>query len=119
MPHKTLVGRTSFAWGEGGGFLILRAEVYEPGFPDGICIIGSDDGADTVGMLYFDERGTSRRFEVTVAEGRMAWRRDDPKLAQDYALRAEGKDKLISTGRISKDGGAWADDLSQVYLWIG
>ena len=59
MPDKKLEGRTSFAWHEDGAFLIMRGEVDEPRFPDGVAIIGSDDGAGIFAMIYFDERGVS------------------------------------------------------------
>ena len=75
VPGKELPGRTSFAWHEGGAFLIMRQQVDESDFPDGVAIIGSDDAAGTFSMTYFDERGTSRLMEVTVRSGTVTWRR--------------------------------------------
>jgi hypothetical protein len=115
VPDKALHGRTSFAWHEGGAFLIMRTEVDEPQFPNGLAIIGSDDSAGKFIMSYFDERGTSRIFQVMVGNGTVTWHRDDPKFSQLTVITAEAGDTLIGKGRMSKDRGAWVDDLSQVY----
>jgi hypothetical protein len=116
VPGKTLEGRTSFAWHEGGAFLIMRAEIDEPRFPGGVAIIGSDDVAGTFAMTYFDERGISRLFQVTVGDRSVSWRRDDPSFAQSTTIAAEdGGARLVSKGRMSIKGGPWGDDLSQVF----
>jgi hypothetical protein len=116
MAGKVLTGRTSFHWHEGGAFLMMRTQVDEPEFPDGVAIIGSDDVAGTFTMIYFDERGVSRHYDVTVGERRVTWRRDDPKLSQTNILTADASSgRLTGKGRMSENGGAWADDLSQVF----
>jgi len=113
MPGETLYGRTTFAWHEGGAFLIMRSQVDQPQFPDGVAIIGSDVSG-RFAMIYFDERGVSRVFEVTVGERTVRWSREDPELAQTLTIKAEG-DTLVSKGRMSERGAAWSDDLSQVF----
>lgn len=118
VPGERLEGRTLFAWIEGGAFLMMRSEIDHPLFPSGLAIIGSDDHAGSFAMLYFDQRGTSRLFEVEVGEGEVSWRRDDPKLSQSLTIRAEGE-ALVSTGRMSENGGEWKDDLSQHFTRAG
>jgi hypothetical protein len=116
VPGEILNGRASFACHEGGAFLIMHAEVDEPRFPSGVAIIGSDADAGTFSMTYFDERGVSRLYQVVVGDGTMTWRRDDPELSQSATVTAQdGGDTLVSKGRMSRKGGAWEDDLSQVY----
>jgi hypothetical protein len=116
VPGKSLSGRTSFAWHEGGAFLIMRSQVDEPQFPDGMAIIGSDDVAGAFALIYFDERGTSRLFEVSVGDRTVTWRRDNPEFSQSVTITA-GEDgaTLVSKGRMSEKGGPWTDDLSQVF----
>ena len=114
IPGKALLGRTSFAWHEGGAFLIMRNEVDEPSFPDGVAIIGSDNAAGRFSMIYFDERNVSRVMNVTVAENAVTWRHDNPDFAQCLTITKEG-DRLISKGLMSEHGGSWKDDLSQVF----
>ena len=115
VPDKSLSGRTSFSWHEGGAFLIMHSEVDEPKFPAGVAIIGSD-GEDRFSMIYFDERGVSRILDLTVSGRTVTWRHDDPKLSQTLTIAANADgDRLVSKGLMSEDGGPWADDLSQVF----
>jgi len=115
-PGVTLTGRTVFEWGEGGAFLVMRSEVTQPEFPDGVAIIGSDGASGRFAMTYFDERGVSRLLDVTVGDRTVTWRHDDPKFTQTLTITADGGgDRLVSRGRMSKDGGPWTDDLSQVF----
>jgi hypothetical protein len=114
VPGKSLCGQTSFAWHEGGSFLIMHQEIDEPQFPDGIAIIASDDSGKFT-MTYFDERKVSRIYDVTVDRQTMTWHRDDPKLAQRASIMIKDDETLESKGRISKDGGPWSDDLSQLF----
>jgi hypothetical protein len=114
VSGKALIGRTSFQWHEGGAFLLMRSEIDSPEFPNGIAMIGSDD-IGACSQLYFDERGVSRIFEVTMGENCVSWRRDDPKISQTNRITREEGDRLRSVGRISEDGGPWGDDLSQMF----
>jgi hypothetical protein len=114
MPDAELHGRATFEWTCGGAFLMLRAEIDHPEFPDGIEIFGSDDQARTFYMLHFDERGVSRKFDVSIAKNQIKWWRDDPKFSQRLTLTIE-KDQLVSRGEMSRDGGAWEADLSLTY----
>jgi hypothetical protein len=119
VPGQTLNGRTSFAWHEGGAFLIMRGEVDAPHFPDGAAIFASDNSSGGFAMSYFDERGVSRLFEVEVGDHTVTWRRDDPELAQSVTITVGDDDTLISKGRMSQHGGPWGDDLSQVFTREG
>jgi hypothetical protein len=118
VPGEPLHGRTSFSWHEGGAFLIMRSEIDQPLFPDGVAIIGSADASGRFAMVYFDERGTSRIFDVVaVGERTVTWRRDDPDFAQSLTITGdEDGDRLVSRGRMSRKGGDWEDDLSQVFV---
>jgi len=50
------LGIRSFSW-------IMRSEIDEPGIPSGVAIVGSDDATGEYFMLYFDERGVSRKYD--------------------------------------------------------
>jgi hypothetical protein len=116
MPGEMLRGRTSFAWHEGGAFLIMRSEVDHPAIPSGLAVVGSDGASGKFAMTYFDERGVSRIFEVTAGHRTATWRRDDPDFSQSTTITADPSgDSLDGKGRMSRKGGAWTDDLSQVY----
>jgi hypothetical protein len=116
VPGKTFHGRASFSWIEGGAFLIWRSEIDEPGIPSGTAILGSDDAEGTFSMLYFDERGVSRKYGVTISGDVMTWSRDDPKFRQRMTLTidADGT-RIVSKGEMSREGKPWEGDLELTY----
>jgi hypothetical protein len=116
LPGTTFHGRTSFAWHEGGSFVLMRSEIDEPEIPDGVAVIGSDDAAGTSTMIYFDERGVSRRYDVEIGDGEVSWHRDEAGFAQRMVLTiAADGNRLEARGTMSRDGGAWEDDLQLTY----
>lgn len=116
LPNVTLHGRASIEWLEGGAFLVVRAEIDNPKFPDGIEIFGSDDAAKKFYMLHFDERGISRKYDVSIDDNQLKWWRDDPGLSQRFTLNIENNgQKLVSSGEMSHDGAPWEKDLALTY----
>lgn len=118
VPGTTFHGRASFAWLEGGAFLIMRTEIDEPEIPSGIAIFGSDDAAKQYFMLYFDERGVSRKYDVSLSGNQLTWWRDDPGFSQRATLTVEDSNRIVSKGEMSRDGTAWEKDLALVYTRI-
>lgn len=117
VPGRTLHGRTTFAWLEGGAFLIAHTHIDDPQFPDGVAIFGTDDGRPDRGrMLYFDVRAVSREYEWTLAGRLWTWSRQDPELSQRMSLTiaADGR-SIEGTGEMSRSGGPWEADLSLSY----
>jgi len=115
-PGTTFHGRTSFAWHEGGAFVLMRSEIDESGIPSGVAVIGSDDAAGTFTMVYFDERDISRRYTVEVGAGVVSWHRDEAGFAQRMVLTIAGDgSRLDAQGTMSRDGGPWEDDLQLTY----
>jgi hypothetical protein len=116
VPGTTFHGRTSFAWHEGGAFVVMRSEIDEPGIPSGVAVIGSDDAAGTFTMIYFDERETSRRYTVEVGDGEVSWHRDEAGFAQRMVVTVTSDgSRLDGKGTMSREGGPWEDDLQLTY----
>lgn len=116
IPDTILHGRASFEWLEGGAFLMMRTEIDEPGVPSGIAIIGSDDSTGEYFMLYFDERGVSRKYEVTLQGNIWKWWRNAPGFFQRFeGALVEGGNTIIGKGEYSKDGLSWEKDLELTY----
>jgi hypothetical protein len=116
IPNTILHGRTSFEWLEGGAFLMMRSEIDEPGVPSGIAIFGSDDSEQEYSMLYFDERGVSRKYEVSLRDNFWKWWRNAPGFHQRYeGTIVDGGNTIIGRGELSKDGLSWEKDLDQTY----
>ena len=61
----------------------MRSQIDEPEIPSGIAIIGTDDATGECAMLYFDERGVSRRYEMHLEGNEWRWWRD----ASDFSQR--------------------------------
>ena len=116
MPGVALHGRASFEWIEGGAFLLWRSEMDDRRVPNGMAIIGSDDERPDCFMLYFDERGVSRKYDVTMHDGVWRWWRDDKKFSQRYTgtLSAD-RQTMVVAGEMRDDGGAWEPDLELTY----
>jgi hypothetical protein len=114
FPDAELHGRASFGWIEGGAFLMHRSEIDHLEFPAGVQIFGSDDKAGTYYMLHFDERGISRKYDVSITKSQLKWWRDDTEFSQRFTMEIKG-DRLVSTGEMSRDGGEWEKDLSLTY----
>jgi hypothetical protein len=116
VPGTTFHGRTSFAWIEGRAFLMMRSQIDEPEIPSGIAVFGTDDATGECSMLYFDERGVSRRYEVSLRDNVWKWWRNDPKFSQRFTgtISADGR-TIVSRGELSRDGASWEPDLALTY----
>ena len=116
VPNVTFHGRTSFEWIEGGAFLVMRSQIDEPEIPSGIAIFGTDDATDECSMLYFDERGVSRRYEVTVRDGQWKWWRNAPGLSQRVfgTIATDGR-TIVTRGEYSRNADRWEPDLELTY----
>ena len=119
VPDTILHGHASFEWLEGGAFMIMNSEIVEPQFPSGISIIGSDDATVEYFMLYFDERGVSRKYEVSFLNNVWKWWRNAPGFSQRYSCTIVDDGRtMIGKGEISKDGKTWEKDLDLTYTRI-
>jgi hypothetical protein len=116
VPGTTFHGRTTFDWLAGGAFLIMRSQIDEPGIPSGIAIFGTDDTTGECAMLYFDERGVSRRYEARLRDGTWTWWRDSPEFSQRFTgtIAADGR-TIVGRGEMSRDGAPWEPDLQLIY----
>jgi hypothetical protein len=117
LPGRTLHGRASFEWIEGGAFVAMRTRMDDPEIPAGVAIFGTDDDAQRASMLYFDERGVARKYDVEIRDEGFTWSRDAPSLSQRFGVTfADGA--MRGRGEMSKDGVAWEKDLDLDYARI-
>ena len=115
----TLHGHTSFEWLEGGAFLMIYSEVKEPGVPSGIAIVGSDDAAQTYFWLYFDERGVSRKYEMTLRDNIWKLWRNAPGFSQRFTgTFAANGNTIIGVWELSEDDSTWKRDLELTYTRV-
>ena len=99
--------------------MIMHAEVEEEGFPSSIAILGSDDAIERFFMLYFDERGVSRRFETTLQANTWKFWRDAPGFSQRFTGTIDETGETFSVvGELSEDDATWKRDIETKYTRI-
>lgn len=115
-PSAVAHGRASFEWLEGGAFMIERSEAFDAEAPRGTMIIGPDDAAETYGMLYFDSRGVSRIYQMSLSDRTWKIWRDFPDFSQRF-IGTFNEDGNIITARWEKssDGSNWEHDFNLLY----
>jgi hypothetical protein len=97
----------------------MHPEIDEPGIPSSVAVFGTDDSADDCYMLYFDERGVSRKNEGALSGNVLKWWRNDPAFSLRFTgtLVDEGR-TIIGKGAISRDGPPWEGDLELTYTRV-
>jgi hypothetical protein len=114
-------GRTTFEWMPGRCFLLQCWEVPHPQAPDGLSVIGWDEGRRTYLQHYFDSRGVARVYAMTFADGLWTLERTTPDFAPlDFAQRFEGRfsdDGMRIDGRweIAQEPDRWELDFDLTY----
>ena len=116
VPGTTFHGRTSFEWIEGGAFITMHSGIDEPDIPSAVAIFGSDDVTGEYFMLYFDERGVSRQYNVALRDNTWKWWRNAPGFSQRFTgiISDDGR-TIAGKGQLSKDGASWEGDLELTY----
>ena len=119
VAGKSFHGRTTFRWIEGGAFLVMHSQIEEPEIPSGIAIFGTDDASGECSMLYFDERGVSRRYETRVEGREWRWWRHADDFSQRFVgvISPDGR-TIVSRGEYSRNGGPWEADLALTYTRV-
>jgi hypothetical protein len=116
LPDNTakLKGRVTIEWIENGGFIVIRQGDIP--LPWSRWLIGRDDSEPNYSVFYFDDRGVSRKYEMSFTKGIWKMWRNSPKFSQ----RFEGK--LSKNGSIIKahweksmDGKNWEHDFNLTY----
>jgi hypothetical protein len=117
-------GRVVFEWMTGEQFLIERWEVPVPEAPDGLAIIGFDEGRGTFLQHYFDSRGIARVYAMSLEDGVWTLWRDAPDFSPlEFAQRYTGTfsdDGTTIVGRweIAHDGSTWEHDFDLTYVRV-
>jgi hypothetical protein len=115
-PSATIHGQASFKWLEGGDFLIARQGSKASGPPYSTSIIGRDEMSETYMVLYFDDRGVSRVYQMSL-EGRQ-WKqwRQAPGFFQRFTGTFSADGNIIDASwEKSNDGSAWQHDFNLTY----
>jgi hypothetical protein len=111
-------GRVLFEWMPGERFLIERWDIPHPDAPDGVAIMGYDEGRGTLLQHYFDSRGVARVYDMGLEDGVWTLSRTRPDFSPlTFWQRFEGRfsgdgRKIEGAWEISHDEGAsWEIDF--------
>ena len=118
-PSAVVRGHTSFNWIQGGAFLLQHSEILNSDFPRPISIIGPDDAAETYCMLYFDSRGVSRIYQMSLSADTWKLWRDFPGFSQRFiATFSDDRNGMIARWEKSSDGLNWELDFRLTYTRV-
>ncbi|MBO0823188.1 MAG: hypothetical protein J2P27_04930 [Actinobacteria bacterium] len=110
-PEARLHGSVTFEWIDRGAALAMRMG------DAATWIIGRDDSQPDYCVLYADDRGVSRVYQMSFGDG--AWRiwRDTPEFSQRFEAKVSaGQAEIIGSWQKSTDGGAiWEHDFNVRY----
>jgi hypothetical protein len=92
------LGKATFEWILGGRFVVQRVEIAHPDAPDSFAILGPDEAG--YAEHYFDSRGVTRRYEMTLEGTTWTLRRDHPGFAQLWTATI-GADTIEGTWELN------------------
>jgi hypothetical protein len=112
-PSGKITMRVSFEWIENGAFLAMRLPM-DP--PDSVWIIGRDDSSENYTVLYFDSRGVSRVYTMSISENVWKIWRNSPNFSQRFEGKiSEDGNSIRARWEKSVDSKTWEHDFSLTY----
>lgn len=114
-------GTATFEWILGGAYLLQRTEVPEAGIPDALIVIGSGPGGEGYTQHYFDSRGVTRLYSMTLHEVQWTLLRESPDFSPlDFSQRFIGRfstdgDTIDGRWEARRAGGDWELDFDLRY----
>ena len=116
----TVKGRVSFRWVEDGAFLQMQQREKIAGPPMSVWNIGRDETSGRYAVLYYDGRGVSRIYEMSLENGTWKMWRDAPGFAQRYeAAISSDHNTMHARWEKNVDGSTWLLDFKMTYTRIG
>jgi len=111
--HGDPTGTITFEWALGERYLVQRSTLPPP-FPESLALIEYDESADEFRQHYFDSRGVSRVYRMTLVDSEWTLWRTEPDFSElSFAQRF--------IGILSDDGrsvaGRWAQSHDGGETW--
>ncbi len=109
-------GHSSFEWLMEEALLLWHFDWERPGPPSALSVIGHDDAVQTCSILYADERGVARIYQMSLEGGVWKMWRDTPGFSQRITgTFSEDGNTITSQGELSRDSSTWEQDLDVTY----
>ena len=114
-PGTKVRGSVTVEWIEQGAALAMR--MGDAATPTATWIIGRDESGSGYHILYADDRGVSRVYQMSLSD--RSWRiwRDTPEFSQRFEAEVSAdRDEITGTWQKSSDGGkTWEHDFNVRY----
>lgn len=117
--------RVRFEWMGAKAFVLQRWSVPIPEAPDGLSVIGWDEGRGTFLQHYFDDRGVARVYEMSFENGVWKLERTKPDFSPfEFSQRFTGSlsddgRRIDGTFEIAHDHETWEKDFDVIYARVG
>jgi hypothetical protein len=109
-------GHSSFEWLVEGALLVWHFDWERLGPPSAISVIGHDDMGEACSMLYSDERGVARIYQMSLDGGVWKMWRESPGFSQRMTgTFSDDENTIIVHGELLRDGSNWEQDLDVTY----
>ncbi|MFI6170455.1 hypothetical protein ACIBCN_26990 [Nocardia sp. NPDC051052] len=110
--------RTTFEWMKTKRFLVERSTVDNRMAPDAIVIIGVDGDGEFI-RHYYDSRGVSRTYQMSLNQDTLRMWRTESGFSQRFTgtFSADGN-KITGAWEKSADGTTWEHDFNLTYFRI-
>jgi len=118
LPSRddTAHGHVTFEWIEDGALLVMRQSEQSGNPPSARWAIGRDESGPGYKVLYSDNRGVSRVYEMSFSEGLWQLWRNAPGFSQRFEGRVSPDRKVIASHwEKSLDGATWEHDFDITY----
>jgi hypothetical protein len=117
------VGRSVFEWALDRQYLVQRSDAPPPA-PDSLAVVSVNPDGETYSQHYFDSRGVTRVYAMTLTDGVWCLAREAPDFSPlDFSQRFTGT--ISDDGRtisghweISTDGTEWDHDFALTYTKV-
>jgi hypothetical protein len=107
-------GTATFRWLVEDALVVVRTCMTVA--PESTAVVGADDTHNAFTMLYSDERGVVRRYEMTLTARRWTLRRRAPGFSQRFIGRLAANGRSIrATWETSAEGRRWLRDFDLTY----
>ena len=118
-PATARGGLTTFEWLEGRFFLVQRFTNEFPSAPSGLAIIGLGADPETFTQRYYDSRGVTRVYQMTLRDAVWTLWRESPGFWQRYrGAISENGSTITGAWEASEDGREWRHDFGLTYIKV-
>lgn len=116
---EVIKGKASFKWFGDKSFVVLRSKTTTTkvvGPPKAVAVMNLDDTNHQGSMIYYDERGVSRIYQMGIRGNTWKLRRTQTGFSQKFEGIISRDKKTIKAAWFVKEKKTWRHDFDIVYM---